>query len=78
MRGRIPARFAPYLFGAFLSGIMVSVVSAVVLLVNEGFTADFAAHWLKALLTTWPIAFPTVLLVAPTVRKCVNYLTSPR
>lgn len=29
MRGRIPARFAPYLFGAFLSGIMVSVVSAI-------------------------------------------------
>jgi hypothetical protein len=78
MRGRIPVRFAPYLFGAFLSGIMVSVVSAVVLLVNRGLTAEFPALWLKSFLSAWPVAFPTVLLVAPTVRRCVNYLTSPR
>ena len=76
MKGRIPVRFAPILFGAFLSAIMVSVVSAVVLLVNQGLAVDFAARWLKSFLTTWPIAFPTLLVVAPTVRKWVSYLTS--
>jgi hypothetical protein len=76
MRGRIPVRFAPYLFGGFLSAIMVSVVSAVVLLVNRGLTAEFPALWLKAVLTAWPVAFPTVLFVAPAVRRWVNYLTS--
>jgi len=75
MKGRLPVRFAPLLFGAIFSAIMVSVVSAAVLLVNQGLTADFAARWLKSFLTTWPIAFPTVLVVAPTVRKWVSYLT---
>jgi hypothetical protein len=76
MKGRIPVRFAPILFGAMLSAIMVSVVSVVVLLVNQGLAADFAARWVRSFLTTWPIAFPTVLVVAPTVRKWVTYLTS--
>jgi hypothetical protein len=76
MKGRIPVRFAPILFGAMLSAIMVSVVSVVVLLVNQGLAADCAARWARSFLTTWPIAFPTVLVVAPTVRKWVTYLTS--
>jgi hypothetical protein len=40
---RIPARFAPLLFGALLSAIMVSLVSAFVLLINQGLHADFLA-----------------------------------
>ena len=35
---RIPNRFAPILFGALLSAIMVGVVSALVLAINQGFT----------------------------------------
>jgi hypothetical protein len=76
MKGRIPVRFAPLLFGAILSAIMVSVVTAAVLLVKRGLTADFAARWLKSFLTTWPIAFPLVWVLAPNVRKWVSYLTS--
>ena len=76
MKGRIPVRFAPLLFGAIFSAIMVSVVSAAVLLVNQGLTADFAARWLRSFLTTWPIALPTVTLLAPVVRKWVRYLTA--
>jgi hypothetical protein len=33
---RIPNRFAPVLFGALLSAIMVGIVSAVVLAINQG------------------------------------------
>ncbi len=78
MKGRIPARFAPILFGAILSAIMVSVISAVLLVVaDQGLTSGFFVHWSKEFLTTWPIAFPTVLIVAPVVRKWVSYLTSP-
>jgi hypothetical protein len=76
MKGRIPVRFAPILFGAMLSAIMVAVVTAVVLLLNRGLTADFAVRWLKSFLSTWPIAFPTVMIVAPAVRRWVSYLTS--
>lgn len=76
MKGRIPARFAPILFGALLSAIMVSIVSAAVLIVDQGLTADFPTRWLKGFLTAWPIAFPTVLVVAPAVRKVVSHLTA--
>ena len=44
---RIPARFAPLLFGALLSAIMVSLVSAFVLLVNQGLHAGFLVRNLE-------------------------------
>lgn len=44
MRGSIPPHFAPILFGALLSIIMVSIVSASVIIVNQGFTTDFLGN----------------------------------
>jgi hypothetical protein len=74
---RIPARFAPLLFGGILSAIMVAIVSAFVIVSTQGLQASFAAQWLKSCLTTWPVAFPTVTLVAPLVRKIVGRATIP-
>ena len=73
---RIPARHAPILFGALLSAIMVGLVSAFVLVINHGIHAEFPAQWLKSCLTTWPVAFPTVTLVAPWVRRVVARVTA--
>ena len=73
---RIPARFAPVVFGALLSAIMVALVSAFVLALSQGLQAGFAGQWLKSCLTTWPVAFPTVTLVAPWVRKVVGRVTA--
>jgi hypothetical protein len=72
---RIPARYAPILFGALLSLIMVAVVSGVVLALNQGLHEGFLWQWLKSGLTTWPVAFPTVTLVAPWVRRVVAGVT---
>lgn len=72
---RIPARFAPVLFGALLSAIMVSLVSAFVLLLNQGLHAGFVATWVRSCATTWPVAFIAVTLVAPWVRRTVAKLT---
>jgi uncharacterized protein DUF2798 len=72
---RIPSRLAPLLFGALLSAIMVAIVSAFVLATTRGMHAGFAADWLRSCLTTWPVAFPTVTLVAPWVRRVVASLT---
>ncbi len=74
---RIPARYSPLLFSALLSAIMVCIVSAFVLLVSRGIHAGFAAQWLRSCLTTWPVAFPTVALVAPLVRQIVARVTVP-
>lgn len=72
---RIPARFAPLLFSALLSTIMVAIVSAFVLITTRGFQPDLAAQWAKSMLRTWPVAFPTVAVVAPLVRKVVARVT---
>lgn len=73
---RIPARFAPILFGALLSVIMVAIVSAFVLAISQGIQPGFASQWLKSCLTTWPVAFVAVTLVAPWVRSVVGRLTA--
>ncbi len=73
---RIPARFAPILFGALLSAIMVAIVSAFVIATTRGVAPGFAAQWLKSCVTTWPIAFVAVTLVTPWVRRIVARLTA--
>ena len=73
---RIPGRFSPIVFGALLSAIMVAVVSAVVLAINQGIQQGFLWQWLRSCVTTWPVAFPTVTLVAPWVRRVVGRLTA--
>lgn len=73
---RIPARFAPLLFSALLSAIMVAIVSAFVITVSKGIHPEFVSDWLKSCITTWPVAFPTVAVVAPLVRKVVGRVTA--
>lgn len=73
---RIPARFAPLLFSALLSAIMVAIVSAFVLTVSGGIHPGFAADWARSCLTTWPVAFPAVFVVAPLVRRAVARVTA--
>ena len=73
---RIPARFAPILFGALLSVVMVAIVSAFVLATSQGIQPGFATQWFKSCMTTWPVAFVAVTLVAPWVRQVVGRLTA--
>jgi hypothetical protein len=73
---RIHARFAPLVFGALLSSIMVGIVSAFVLLTTQGLSDVFLSQWVKSCVLTWPVAFPTVTLVAPWVRKVVGRITA--
>lgn len=73
---RIPARYAPLLFGAILSAIMVAIVSAFVLAISQGLHDDFLTQWLRSCVTTWPVAFPTVTIIAPRVRGFVARITA--
>jgi hypothetical protein len=72
---RIPNRFAPILFSALLSAIMVCIVSAFVLTTTQGIHAGLVGQWLRSFVTTWPVAFPTVAIVAPWVRRVVGRVT---
>ena len=73
---RIPARFAPIVFGALLSAVMVAIVSAFVLATSQGIHPGFVAKWARSCATTWPIAFVAVTLIAPWVRKVVARVTA--
>ncbi|HYD61120.1 MAG TPA: DUF2798 domain-containing protein [Noviherbaspirillum sp.] len=73
---RIPARFAPILFSALLSAIMVCIVSGFVLVTSQGVYPGLIEQWLKSFVTTWPVAFPTVAIVAPWVRRIVGSMTA--
>ena len=73
---KIPVRYSNILFGGILSIIMVTNISGAVVLVTEGFSPDFPAHWFKGFATAWPIAFPTVLVVAPWVRKLATRMAT--
>lgn len=72
---KIPARFAPILFGALLSAIMVTIVSAFVIATTQGFHSGFLGQWAKSCATTWPVAFLSVTLIAPVVRRIVARIT---
>ena len=71
----VPRRYAPILFSCLVSLIMVAVVSAVVVTLNEGFSTDLVGHWLRSFAISWPVAFPTLTIVAPVVRRFVEKVT---
>jgi Protein of unknown function (DUF2798) len=71
MEFQMPARFAPYLFGFILSGLMSAIVSGVGTLRNAGLVDGLFGLWMNAWLLSWLIAFPVVLVVAPITRQLV-------
>lgn len=65
-------RFAPVVFGLLLSGLMSFIVSLVATLRAAGLTDGFFLLWMSAWIPSWLVAFPTVLVVAPAVRRFVE------
>lgn len=72
-----PARFAPYLFGFFLSGMMSCIVSGIATLRAVGFVSNFPTQWLGAWMMSFAVSFPVVLLVGPLTRRLVARLVRP-
>ena len=70
----IPAKYAPYLFGLILSGLMSLIVSGLSTFRALGLVEGFAGLWLGNWVVSWAIAFPTVLVVAPLTRRIVARL----
>jgi hypothetical protein len=74
---RLPARYAPILFGFLLSGFMSLIVSAIATFRALGLKDGFLFAWLTSWIPSWIIAFPVVLFVAPLVRRIVARLVAP-
>ena len=73
----IPARYAPVLFGFFLTLIMSAIISGVSTVTTLGLSPELAAAWVRAWLSSWAIAFPSALIVAPVARRIAGRLTAP-
>ena len=67
----MPSRFAPYLFGLILSGLMSAIVSGIATLRNAGLADGLFGLWMNAWLPSWLVVFPVVLVVAPITRQLV-------
>jgi hypothetical protein len=73
----IPTRLAPVAFAFFVSIIMSAVISGVSTTTAIGFTSALPATWFQAWYSSWIVAFPILMVVAPTARRIVGRLTKP-
>jgi hypothetical protein len=73
---KIPAKYSNLLFGGFLSGIQVVIISGAVVLLTRGFDAEFPQRWLRGIAIAWPVSFPSAVVLTPWVRKIVSRLTA--
>lgn len=72
----IPHRFAPIVFGLFLSMIMSAIISGVATLSAVGLSSALPSIWALAWIKSWVVAFPSVLVVAPVARGIVGWLVA--
>ena len=70
----IPAKYGQVTFIFFVSICMSCVVSGVSVLNTTGFIDAFFSFWMIAWLKSWVIAFPSLLIIAPLVRRFVDTL----
>jgi hypothetical protein len=66
---KLPARFAGIVMPLLLSVLMTFIVSMISTLKGIGVVPGFVRIWLGAWAVSWVVAFPTLLLVLPLVRR---------
>lgn len=71
-RRKLPAKYIAVVTPLILSVMMTFVVSLIATVKNLGIHADLPYNWVTAWGLSWIIAFPTLLLVLPLVRRIVS------
>jgi hypothetical protein len=71
---KLPPRYASIVMPLLLSVFMTCIVSGISTLRSVGPVPGFVALWLSAWALSWVVAFPTMLLVMPLVRKATAAL----
>jgi hypothetical protein len=66
---KLPARYASLVMPLILSVFMTFIVSMVSTLRGIGLTPDFFHVWLDSWGISWVVAYPTLLLVLPLVKR---------
>lgn len=74
---RLPARSAGFVMPLVLSILMTFVVSGIATLRSLGPTNAFLTTWPAAWGLSWLVAFPTLIMLLPLVRRIVGWLVEP-
>lgn len=74
MRPFIPARYATLAFSFLVSGMMSFFVSGIATLIAIGPSQQYFGEWMLAWFPSWLFAFPTILVVVPTVHRILKRL----
>lgn len=73
---RIRKRFEFPVFGLLVSGMMSFLVSGVATASASGIGGDLLWRWLDAWSLSWMVAFPTILIVVPAVRRLLHRIVA--
>lgn len=76
-RRKLPARYNAIVIPLLLSIVMSGVVSAIATLKSVGLSDSIATIWLGAWGASWVVAFPTLLVVLPAVRRVAAAIVQP-
>ncbi len=71
-RRKLPAKYIAVITPLVLSVLMTLVVSFIATVKNLGLHADLPYNWVTAWALSWVVAFPTLLMVLPVVRRIVS------
>lgn len=70
----IPKRYEFLLFALLMSSFMTFIMSGVVSYINIGLVDGFLKIWSIAFVKAFLVAFPSVLIVVPLVKRLVTKL----
>lgn len=68
----IHAKYENIVFAFFMAALMSCLMSLVISIFNLGLVENIVHIWLKAWSFAFIVAFPSVVAVAPVVRKLVS------
>lgn len=71
-RRKLPARYAGVVMPLFLSVLMTCIISLVSTLRSVGWVDGLLGLWLGSWALSWVVAFPTLLIVLPLVRRATS------
>lgn len=74
---RLPAHYAGVVMPFILSGMMTLVVSGISTVKVLGLGPEFLQAWPVSWALSWLVAFPTLLVLLPLVRRLVALVVAP-
>lgn len=74
---KLPTRFGTVVMPLILSIVMTFVVSGIATLKALGLSRSFIETWPVSWALSWLVAFPTLLVVLPFVRRIVAAMVAP-